>query len=86
MPQQTRGVIFDAPPPPKKKKKKYQPNWSCLDPWTWVTWLDLSEIAGRIWPAALAAEGRLSFTLRYKSDSKLSLRNEKRRLQSETIK
>ena len=84
MPQQTRGVIFDAPPPPPKKKN--QPNWSCLDPWTWVTWLDLSEIAGRIWPAALAAEGRLSFTLRYKSDSKLSLRNEKRRLQSETIK
>ena len=32
MPQQTRGVIFDAPPPKKKKQKK---NTNLTDP-AWI--------------------------------------------------
>lgn len=35
-------------------------------------------MTGRIWPAVLPAEGRLSFTLRKKSGSILSLTKEKK--------
>ena len=39
------------------------PIWSCLEPCTCVTWLDLSKMTGSIWPAVLPAMGRFSFAL-----------------------